>query len=224
MRQLPFLPAVVALFLVFASVTNSTPVNRISPAFDLDKLLVSNRKEAAKSTLCTACKIIVSGLKFLIDQQAPEEVLIDYFSKTCKALEIEQDHVCDSLPQKFGKEVFYVVEHGMFTSDEICGALMSDCGDFVNPLEENWTIPIPGGKPPVKPWPTSVQPKSTLRVLHLSDIHIDRQYAVGSEADCGEDTYFNLYELCCRNYPPTKEAKPSMCAISLLLKQKGLEA
>lgn len=27
-------------------------------------------------------------------------------------------------------------------------------------------------------------PKKTQRVLHLSDIHVDRDYAIGSEADC----------------------------------------
>ncbi len=43
-----------------------------------------------------------------------------------------------------------------------------------------------------------------LRVLHLSDIHIDRQYAEGSEADCETPSEWDLFVLCCRNYPPTR--------------------
>jgi hypothetical protein len=57
----------------------------------------------------------------------------------------------------FQKEAFYVIEHGLFTPDEICGALISDCGEFENPLDQNWTIPIPGNKPPVQPWRTPIE-------------------------------------------------------------------
>uniref|UniRef100_A0A914XIV8 Sphingomyelin phosphodiesterase n=1 Tax=Plectus sambesii TaxID=2011161 RepID=A0A914XIV8_9BILA len=195
------------LFLTIVPNVHSVPANRFSVGFEVDNLVARGREKAVKSASCTACQVLVSGLRFLIEQDAPEEVLLDFFSKTCNTLEVEQPHVCDALPHTFGKEAFYVIEHGIFTPAEICGALITDCGDFENPLFSNWTIPIPSNKPPVKPWPVPTQPKSTLRVLHLSDIHIDREYAVGSEADCGEDTYFNLYALCCRNYPPTKEAK-----------------
>ena len=39
-----------------------------------------------------------------------------------------------------------------------------------------------------------IQPSSpTLRVLHLTDIHLDLQYAKGAKVDCGEP-------LCCRDY------------------------
>lgn len=42
--------------------------------------------------------------------------------------------------------------------------------------------------------------KPTLRVLHLSDLHIDRDYVEGSEADCQGDNWLDTYALCCRNY------------------------
>ncbi|GMR31704.1 hypothetical protein PMAYCL1PPCAC_01899, partial [Pristionchus mayeri] len=77
-----------------------------------------------------------------------------------------------------------------------------DCGTPVNPLKIVWDLTIPGGKPPVKPWPSVVSPKKTQRVLHLSDIHVDRLYAEGSEADCKEDQ-----KLCCRS-PQSEDSDP----------------
>ena len=43
-----------------------------------------------------------------------------------------------------------------------------------------------------------------MRVLHLADIHIDREYAVGSDADCTNGEPVNTYAFCCRDYPPGK--------------------
>ncbi|CAG2184291.1 unnamed protein product, partial [Oppiella nova] len=76
----------------------------------------------------------------------------------------------------------------------MCGSLLGEsCSRVYNPLY-NWTIPLtPIPKPPVKP--TRPQPKSgspKLKVLHLSDTHIDPMYAEGGDAVCGEP-------LCCRN-------------------------
>lgn len=44
-----------------------------------------------------------------------------------------------------------------------------------------------------------------MRVLHLADIHVDREYAVGSEAECSNEEGF-IYAFCCRDYPPGKSA------------------
>ncbi|GMR31699.1 hypothetical protein PMAYCL1PPCAC_01895, partial [Pristionchus mayeri] len=89
--------------------------------------------------------------------------------------------------------------------DELCGIFVDDCGTPVNPLKVLWNITIPGGKPAVKPWPSVNSPKKTQRVLHLSDIHIDREYTEGSEADCLDD---QLLGLCCRYSPDSPAGTP----------------
>ena len=81
------------------------------------------------------------------------------------------------------------------TPSEICGVILGDsCGHVQNPLY-NWTLPLtPVPKPPVAlPGPTTPTSKKLLRVLQLSDTHIDLRYAEGGNAACGEP-------LCCR--PP----------------------
>ncbi|GMR31696.1 hypothetical protein PMAYCL1PPCAC_01891, partial [Pristionchus mayeri] len=103
----------------------------------------------------------------------------------------------------FQNELYFVLERVIFTPEELCGIFVDDCGTPVNPLKVLWNLTIPGGKPAVKPWPTVKSPKKTQRVLHLSDIHVDRDYTIGSEADCKmqNDNGKGTYALCCRNYP-----------------------
>uniref|UniRef100_A0A914XPI5 Sphingomyelin phosphodiesterase n=1 Tax=Plectus sambesii TaxID=2011161 RepID=A0A914XPI5_9BILA len=188
--------------------TAVVPFNRVLLDFDIAKLISSGQKEG-KSLTCTACQVIVKGIRFLIEQEAPEEVLDDFFSKTCISMQMEIPHICNALPKVFGKEAYYVIANAVITPEDVCGGLISDCGTVDNPMNDNWTIPIPGNKPAIQPWPIPTQPKSTLRVLHLSDIHIDRNYTVGTEASCAGDA-LHLFGLCCRNYPSSKEAKDSI--------------
>jgi hypothetical protein len=72
----------VALLLVFVSISYSLPANRVPMGFELEQLITSNMKDAGKSATCTACRIIVRGLQFLIEQDAEEEALID-FARYC---------------------------------------------------------------------------------------------------------------------------------------------
>ena len=59
-------------------------------------------------------------------------------------------------------------------------------------MRTNWSLPLPGGKPPLENvFPPARGQRPELRVLQLSDIHIDQFYAVGSEIDCTEHQ-------CCR--------------------------
>ncbi|TKR82050.1 hypothetical protein L596_015827 [Steinernema carpocapsae] len=75
--------------------------------------------------------------------------------------------------------------------NEICGILVKNCGDAFNPLISTWNITIPGNKPPHKDPVQPAADKPKLRVLQISDLHVDFEYAVGTEADCGEPQ-------CCR--------------------------
>lgn len=72
-----------------------------------------------------------------------------------------------------------------------------------------WNITIPGGKPPIKPWPKIPDNKPTFKVLHLSDIHIDHQYVVGTEAYCQLDSALGTYAMCCRDYSQDSQGAPT---------------
>ncbi|KAF8381234.1 asm-2, partial [Pristionchus pacificus] len=143
----------------------------------------------------------------LISEQEEEEKIDEFLKKACITLDIEQPYVCDAIIDAFANELYFVVERVIFTPEELCGIFVDECGTPVNPLKVLWDLPVPGGKPAVKPWPAVNAPKKTQRVLHLSDIHIDRDYAEGSEADCASDKGDEpVVGLCCRNYPDVEGA------------------
>ena len=77
---------------------------------------------------------------------------------------------------------------------EICGIILGDsCAVVSNPLH-NWTVPLtPFPKPPLRPIPDqpTVKTAKSLKILQLSDTHIDVMYEEGMDAVCGEP-------LCCR--------------------------
>ena len=76
------------------------------------------------------------------------------------------------------------------TDIETCSAFIG-CGPITNPIL-NWNITLPNvPKPPVKPPIPPLPTAPKLRVLHLTDLHIDFEYLPKSLADCDQP-------LCCR--------------------------
>lgn len=63
----------------------------------------------------------------------------------------------------------YVLRYGILTPDEVCGALMSDCGTSIDPTKMFWNLTIPENKPPVQPWPSvpvgSISPEEAFRMM-----------------------------------------------------------
>ncbi|KAK7476425.1 hypothetical protein BaRGS_00032350 [Batillaria attramentaria] len=87
-----------------------------------------------------------------------------------------------------------VLRGTLFGPDEVCGFVLGDtCATPFYP-GVMWNITMSDTpKPPVKP---RVLPKPgypTIRVLQLTDIHLDIEYRAGADAECGEP-------LCCRAF------------------------
>uniref|UniRef100_A0A914VBV9 Sphingomyelin phosphodiesterase n=1 Tax=Plectus sambesii TaxID=2011161 RepID=A0A914VBV9_9BILA len=103
----------------------------------------------------------------------------------------------------FQDEFIYVIGQIVVNPSEICALFIDGCGTPpIDPTKSTWTLPIPDNKPP---YVTPKQPAAnapTLKVLHLSDLHIDMQYKPGTEGDCSEP-------MCCRdpNDPNEKSSK-----------------
>uniref|UniRef100_A0A1I7X6J4 Sphingomyelin phosphodiesterase n=1 Tax=Heterorhabditis bacteriophora TaxID=37862 RepID=A0A1I7X6J4_HETBA len=168
----------------------------------------ANRPEKRIAS-CLACTAIVDGVQAMLSLNKTDQEVADFVTRTCNLLNVEQPHVCKNIVDAFTFELAFVLRRALFTSNEFCGAFIQDCGQSEFPLTVMWNLTMPGNKPPIKPWPIipvtrvsrSFQDnKPTYRVLHLSDIHIDRQYAVGTEAYCQLDDLIGTYAMCCRNY------------------------
>ncbi|KAL3856819.1 hypothetical protein ACJMK2_011534 [Sinanodonta woodiana] len=143
-------------------------------------------------TDCDICKLFVNMFQLLVKQGSTQEEVVKLFTAICKNFKIEDERVCESITIEFKDELFGVAERLVLTPNEVCGILIGDtCGTPYNPATMwNVTLPIVP-KPPVNPPIPPKEGSPRLRVLHLTDIHLDQLYIQGSNAQCGEP-------LCCR--------------------------
>jgi sphingomyelin phosphodiesterase len=160
---------------------------------NMDYRLKNFQEQLWKGSLeCNLCRGFVDGLKILMGTKLTSGcigALIDY---VCYTMKIEDNTVCLGISTEFRTAIIYVVEQLIVEPNEICGLAFKDCGTPFDPLKKNWTLPIPGGKPPITPNSLPKAGSPTLRVLQLSDIHYDKMYAPGAVSEsCGEP-------LCCR--------------------------
>uniref|UniRef100_A0A0N5BKG1 Saposin B-type domain-containing protein n=1 Tax=Strongyloides papillosus TaxID=174720 RepID=A0A0N5BKG1_STREA len=147
----------------------------------------------AESEACSACHTIVTLLHQIWGSSTVDDCLADALTFVCDKLKIEDNFVCKGIIGDFKDEFFYVAGKLIVNPEEMCSLLIQDCGTPILELGSNWTIPIHGNKPPVTVPNLPDPSKPKLKVLHISDIHIDSQYLPGSEAECSEPE-------CCR--PP----------------------
>ncbi|KAJ6450148.1 sphingomyelin phosphodiesterase [Mycena sanguinolenta] len=89
------------------------------------------------------------------------------------------------------------------TAEKLCDALLGMC--LTHPINP-FTVPFPK-PPPSNPKKFVSRGRPPIRVAHLSDVHIDRMYTIGSEANCTKS-------ICCRDFAdspatPTVPALPN---------------
>ncbi|GMS96571.1 hypothetical protein PENTCL1PPCAC_18746 [Pristionchus entomophagus] len=182
-----------------------TSLSHAIPKRDANSMTSNQALNALKKTVrsdklnCVVCSTIVQGISQLIAEDEEEEKINEFLVKSCETLDLWKPSICQGMIDVFASELYFVIERVVFTPEELCGIFVDDCGTPVHPLKVMWNLTIPGGKPAVKPWPVVNAPKKTQRVLHLADIHVDRDYAEGSEADCYDND--PVIGLCCRNDP-----------------------
>ncbi|CAG2108614.1 unnamed protein product [Medioppia subpectinata] len=150
--------------------------------------------KSSGSSACMSCKFGFAMAQQLIQFGKTKDELASIANYLCKSLDLQSPRVCDGMVDQFKDEFLTVIPKINLSPNEMCGSLLGEsCSRVYNPLY-NWTLPFtPIPKPPVlssKPQLKSSSPK--LKVLHLSDTHIDPMYAEGGDAVCGEP-------LCCRN-------------------------
>lgn len=160
--------------------------------FNIKKFLERLEESASSFGMCLSCKLSVALLQHYVESGSSEDEIGVLVDRICKLLHIETPRVCKGLTVLFRHEVVQVLSRVALAPKEVCGLMIgASCSKFINPLH-NWTVPFtPFPKPPVKP---VIPPKPNmpiLRVLHLSDVHLDPYYQEGYRADCGEP-------LCCR--------------------------
>ncbi|XP_054157645.1 sphingomyelin phosphodiesterase-like [Oppia nitens] len=153
-------------------------------------------KPSTGTSACMSCKFGFAMAQHLIQFGKDKEELGSIANYLCTTLDLASGRVCDGMVDQLKDELVQIISRINFSPNEICGSLLGEsCAKVYNPLY-NWTLPLtPIAKPVLKSSAQRSQPKSSspkLRVLHLSDTHVDPLYVEGGDAVCGEP-------LCCRN-------------------------
>ncbi|KAI0061958.1 sphingomyelin phosphodiesterase [Artomyces pyxidatus] len=156
------------------------------------------------STDCTSCHATLLPALQTGAQQG-DTVFVSTLTTVCQTLKLADDDVCVGEFERVGP----ILAHSLRaldttgpTATQLCDAAFGLCQPLpVNPFTVTFPEPAPAqpkkfvsrGRPPIK-------------VVHFSDVHIDRQYTVGADANCTKN-------ICCRDFadhmgPVTEPAGP----------------
>ncbi|KAH9835891.1 sphingomyelin phosphodiesterase [Rhodofomes roseus] len=139
---------------------------------------------------CAACLAGLEVAKFLAlaaPEQGPSLAVA-----LCEAFDYSSDCATEYSVYDLGTPITQVIAYadvGGYDGQVICQRYFSMCTDpGTSPLDlTNWFA-----KPKPNPLPPPKQPTGErLKVLHMSDLHIDPRYTIGAEANCTN-------YLCCR--------------------------
>ncbi|XP_010867124.1 sphingomyelin phosphodiesterase [Esox lucius] len=141
---------------------------------------------------CPVCKTLFTILDIALLSDVNEERIAKVAGDACIRLHLADEQVCRQITELFRDDFIRALQRSLLWPSEACALLVGkSCGHF--DIYATWNVTLPRvPKPPVTP-PTPPRPGAPQsRVLFLTDIHWDKDYAVGSSADCKAP-------LCCRN-------------------------
>ncbi|KAJ7218481.1 sphingomyelin phosphodiesterase [Mycena pura] len=160
---------------------------------------------AAQSvTDCTSCLDFLGALQEIAREGT--DPFIANLTSFCISLDAEDPDVCTGIIAREGP----ILAHDLRqintsgpTALRLCDALFGQCVDQpVRPFTVRFPKPAPA-----HPKVFTSRGRPTVRVVHISDVHIDRMYTVGAEANCTKS-------ICCREFDdspavPTVPAGPN---------------
>ncbi|KAF7357082.1 Saposin B-type domain-containing protein [Mycena sanguinolenta] len=133
-----------------------------------------------------------------------DDAFIVSFTNICIELGVLDPDVCAGYIEREGPILAHdlrLINTTGQTAQKLCDALMGMC--VTHPLNP-FTVPFPK-PPPANPKKFVSRGRPPIRVAHLSDVHIDRMYTVGAEANCTKS-------ICCRDFADSP-ANPTVPAL-----------
>lgn len=139
--------------------------------------------------LCRFCFITLPIIRYLLESNETQ-----YFqgitTYICESLKIADKNVCELAIKTYELSILSVARDSKLKTDELC-SLVIGCSEIDNPIL-NWNVTMPlVPKPTVVPFVAPTKGSPIIKILQLTDIHIDFEYEPGSLADCSQP-------LCCR--------------------------
>jgi len=167
---------------------------------------------------CQLCKVSAAEFDSWLESKSAEELLEGAAEKICMNYVLEDKTVCHGAVTEMGDIILPVLAESVFSPDYFCGELLGYCSDsYYVFYAEDWVNQLLKTKPAYLADNNYVNNlydeiaknpsgRKTLKAVHISDPHVDYQYAVGSDSQCGGF-------LCCRasnGFPsdPKRQAGP----------------
>lgn len=135
--------------------------------------------KAKIKVFCDFCSVAVDTIRKLAELKTSEKLIEYAVAKVCETMHIEDHYVCSSIVPVFKvlvhfititilfitqDEVLYVFDNTALSTREICGTVLNgNCGQTYDPFNQTWSVPIPGGKPPVVP----PSPPKVINILQM---------------------------------------------------------
>ncbi|KAG7827477.1 hypothetical protein KL920_004731 [Ogataea angusta] len=145
--------------------------------------------EAGQSIECAACQAALVAVNAAVDIIG-EDLTLEIVKDICQGF--QKEDVCDGVVTELGPVVLKMVTSSSdsllgYGGELICNSFLTTCPDFEPHTMDFAPSAVSGA---VTNYASNATSKNVLTVLHISDIHYDPDYLVGSEADCD-------YPLCC---------------------------
>ncbi|KAF7318988.1 Sphingomyelin phosphodiesterase [Mycena chlorophos] len=153
---------------------------------------------------CDSCHALLVPLKALAN--AGDAVFVKTLVSTCQILELEDRDVCSGAINEQGPilaAALRSISPFKSTATKLCEGTFGLCQ---TPAVNKYTVPLPGARSSDKRAVDWSSAKKPFQVVHFSDVHIDRQYTPGADANCNKP-------ICCRDFsdskhPPKQPAGP----------------
>ncbi|GJE99928.1 sphingomyelin phosphodiesterase [Phanerochaete sordida] len=167
--------------------------------------LLSDIENALRdATDCASCHALLLPLQTLAHRG--DSAFVDTFISICDDFQLEDPDVCAGLVSASGPILAHdlrQISAAGQTATKFCDAVFGLCDP---PPVNAFTVPFPK-RAPAHPTTFKSTGKTPFQVVHISDVHIDRFYTVGADANCTKS-------ICCRNFgdetgPPTEPAGPN---------------
>lgn len=150
---------------------------------------------------CTACKAAADTVEYLLEDGMTDEEAVDILYSICTQFKIMSEPICSGFSKNVGPEIVAVLNATNQPPIQICSFLLGDkCG--LETPGEPWTVTLPDvPKPPLQTPTLPPNDIKKLRVLQISDTHIDMFYEAGTASQCQEP-------LCCRAQSTPQDNSP----------------
>ena len=177
----------------FHSSNNVVEIANKTDGFDLAATFTRHEVGGVKSVVeCALCRLAMDAALWRFETPDRKyKGLFAFIIQTCINLHIEETEVCVGVVKAMKNETQFLLANINVTGEMICGLItpLSCKTTHLSWNENRWVIPLPKRH---KAFNSRNRTEGkAMKVLQISDLHIDLRYTPSSQVNCNEP-------LCCR--------------------------